>query len=77
MLQSIDDIEDLFAVIDRYELVSGSKVNLHKTVGLIINENMVGHTNGLRLTCGPENVLGVPLRKNKNSNSLCWNLMID
>ena len=76
MLQSIDDIEDLFTFIHRYEQVSGSKVNLHKTVGLIINENMVGHTNGLRLACGPENVLRVPIRK-KNSNSICWNLMID
>ena len=77
MLQSIDNIEDFFAVINRYEQVSGSKVNLHKTVGLVINENMVGHTNGLRLTCGPEKVLGIPLGKNENSNSIFWNLIID
>ena len=77
MLKSIDDITEFMNIIDKYEKASGSKVNLQKTIGLVVNDNMTGILNGLSLTTGPEKVLGVPMGKKQENSSPYWNAMID
>ena len=76
MLKSTNDISNFLDIINSYENVSGSKVNLHKTVGLVIQESMAGVLNGLKLTTGPERVLGVPLGKDSNKSFLFWETLI-
>ena len=63
MLKSINYIGNFLDILKNYEKISGSKVNLNKTVGLVIQEPGDGDHNILRLTMGPERVLGVPLGK--------------
>ena len=66
-----------FHIIEKYEKASGSKVNIQKTIGLVTSENMNGILDGLKLTTGPEKVLGVPMGKQQDNNSAYWNSIVD
>ena len=56
--------------------MSGSKLNKHKTKGLVVNPEHDQRTIfGILLTLGPEMVLGVPLGKNKHCDEF-WKMLI-
>ena len=76
MLKSKHHIANFLDIMDKYEKVSGSKINLHKTVGLVIHENMEEVVCDLRLTTGPEKVLGIPLGKQNNNGEQFWETLI-
>ena len=78
MLKSVEYINNFLDVVNEYENVSGSKINLHKTVGLVIKENMETVFNDLRLSTGPEKVLGILLGKdNKHIDYIVfWETLI-
>ena len=59
-------IESCLNIFSDFEHVSGSKLNLLKTEGLVKNENKEMCFNGITLTAGPEIVLRVLLGKTKN-----------
>ena len=70
-------IEPCLRIIDEFELVSGSKLNKHKTKGLVVNpENNQRNVGGIVLTTGPEMVLGVPLGKSKHCDEF-WKKLIE
>ena len=58
ILKNSNYITNFLDIISSYEKVSGSKVNVHKTVGLVIQQQMQCVYNNIRLTMGPERVLG-------------------
>ena len=76
MLKSKHHIDNFLHIMDRYEKVSWSKINLHKTVGLIIHEDMEEVIHDLRLTTSPEKVLGIPLGKQNNNGEQFWEPLI-
>ena len=77
MLKSVEYITNFLDIINVYEKASGSKMNLHKTVGLVIKQNMEAVFNDLRITTGPEKVLGIPLGKNTNgNNNIFWESLL-
>ena len=75
MLKSKENISQFLHIMYRFEKTSGSKMNMHKSVGLTIHENMEEVVEDLRLTAGPAKVLGVPLGKNKNMKEF-WESLI-
>ena len=76
MLKNKENIDNFLEVMDKFERVSGSKINLHKTVGLIVRENMEEVFHELRLTTGPEKVLGIPLGKTNDNDKEFWESLI-
>ena len=45
-----------------YESVSGARLNVKKTVGLVTDPNLIDGTSVMQMANGPEKVLGVPVR---------------
>ena len=72
-LKNKDSIQNYFDVIKSYEKVSGSKVNIDKTVCLAVDEFLDNLPCSLEPKIGPEKVLGVPLGKNRNDTDKFWN----
>ena len=72
-LKSKESIPSYFSIIQRYEKVSGSKVNIDKTVCLAVNESLENLPCSLEPNVGPEKVLGVPLGKNRENTDDFWN----
>ena len=72
-LRNKNYIDKLLFILKHYEAVSGSKINVGKTVALsrkIKGEEMV---NGIKMKQGPEKVLGVPIGgANLNDNKMLW-----
>ena len=67
-------ISNLLSVLHKYEQVSGSKVNLDKTVAIVrgshISKEKIGE---IKLVNGPEKALGVPIGGNDSLNEDMWN----
>ena len=72
-LKNKESIPNYFSIIQRYEKVSGSKVNIDKTVCLAVNESLENLPCSLEPNVGPEKVLGVPLGKNRENTDDFWN----
>lgn len=70
MLENISQIQNFLDVMNKYEKVSGSKINIDKTVALTVKENMENTIKDLKITTGPEKVLGIPLGKDKYDNKV-------
>ena len=70
-------IERLIHILNKYEEVSGSKINVDKTVALTLTEGREEVVNEIKLCIGPAKVLGVPIGgKDKNNNDTLWESLI-
>ena len=73
MLKSVEYINNFLDIINEYERVSGSKMNRNKTVGLTKNNQVDSERNDIRLTVGPEKVLGILIGNDKDTDhDLFW-----
>ncbi len=76
-LNNTNQICKCIKIIEDYGSASGARLNKEKTVGLIMNEQNVLRYNGdIRLTMGPEKVLGIPVGK-CTDNDVFWKSVID
>ena len=75
-LKSMGSVKSFFKILEKFEKVSGSKVNFSKTVCLAVDEKLVDPQGILEPTIGPEKVLGIPLGKNRNDTEDFWNKRI-
>ena len=64
-------IKHFFHLIERYGSVSGAKLNVSKTVGLVSHPDFIDNTLGIQMTIGPERLLGVPVG-NKIQQNEFW-----
>ena len=64
-------IKHFFHLIERYGSVSGAKLNVSKTVGLVSHPDCIDNTLGIQMTIGPERLLGVPVG-NKIQQNEFW-----
>ena len=82
-LMDDESIKNFFKVIEKFELASGSKVNISKTVCLMPNKKAREKTESnlsslkLKIKAGPEKVLGVLLGKCPNNSKDFWDQKID
>ena len=56
-------------IIQDFEKISGSKLNMNKTKGIVVKEENIGKFGSIELIMGPEKVLGVLLGKNVDISS--------
>ena len=76
-LRNKDMIGRLVFILNKYEEVSGSKINLDKTVALTLKEGRDEVINEIKLKVGPEKVLGVPIGgRNRDNNDSLWESLI-
>lgn len=61
-----------FSVVEKYEKASGSKVNIDKTICLTVKEKIENPFETLKVSRGPEKVLGISLGGVRNENSKFW-----
>ena len=71
-LKNIHIVPNFFEILQKFEKISGSKVNFGKTVCLAVNDELNDPTGLLEPTIGPEKVLGVPLGKNRSDKGDFW-----
>ena len=77
ILKNFESVGEFFELLKRYEKVSGSKVNIDKTVGLSnININREDNPFDFAISTGQEKVLGVALGKDRNENDAFWNKIL-
>ena len=57
--------------MERYGSVSGAKLNVSKTRGLVSHPDFIDNTLGIQMTIGPERLLGVPFG-NKIQQNEFW-----
>ena len=72
MLKNHNYIDRFLEITDRYENVSGSKINVDKTVALTVKNELNQRTNGIKVTTGPEKVLGISMGKSDNNFAEFW-----
>ena len=48
-------------IVNKYGSVSGAKLNIKKTVGLVTQQNLIDLSMGIQMIVGPEKLLGVPV----------------
>ena len=72
-LKNKNYIDRLLYILKQYEIVSGSKINLDKTVALAIKSKREETISNINLKQGPEKVLGVPIGgTDLNNNKAMW-----
>ena len=71
VLKNKSMIKHFFHLIERYGSVSGAKLNVSKTVGLVSHPDFIDNTLGIQMTIGPERLLGVPVG-NKIQQNEFW-----
>ncbi len=78
-LCNVSMIPDLLEVINDYEEASGAKLNMDKTVGIVMKDSLVrpGNVESLeiKLTKGPEKCLGIMIGKNVDISKF-WEALI-
>ena len=65
-LKHVSMIDEVLDLVTRFGDVSGSKLNVHKTKGLVFNDNVLQRHTPIELTKGPEKILGVQMGKHIN-----------
>ena len=55
-------------MVNLYGSVSGARLNVKKTVGLVTDPNLIDGTSVIQMTNGPEKVLGVPVGNMSKQN---------
>ena len=68
-LQNSMYIEPCLKAIKEFEKISGAKLNMSKTKGIVVREENIGKLGDIELVMGPEKVLGVLLGKNVDVSS--------
>ena len=63
-------------ILNEYEKASGSKTNFDKTVALAIKHDQEEIIREIKLSKGPEKVLGVPIGGNDSNNRALWESLI-
>ena len=74
-LQSKEYIRPFLNVVNTYSKISGAKLNVEKTVGIVTHPNNAGTHHGIRLGIGPERVLGIPIGTNR-CNTDFWDQLL-
>ena len=76
-LKNKNFIDSLIDILNKYENVSGSKINLDKTVALAIRHDREEIIKEITLRKGPEKVLGVPIGgSDLTNNDALWESLI-
>ena len=76
-LKNKNFIDNLIDILNEYENVSGSKINLDKTVALAMKHDREEIIREIKLRKGPEKVLGVPIGGNDlTNNDALWKSLI-
>lgn len=78
-LKHVNSLDKCYNVIKTYEEASGAKLNMDKTVGIVMKESLVRpcnvDTHEIRLTTGPEKCLGVVIGKNVDKSEYWENII--
>ena len=74
VLKDIHSAKPFFDILNKYERVSGSKINIDKTVCLAIKQMKNPFDFKLTISTGPERVLGVPLGSKRENDSFWTDL---
>ena len=61
-------------IIDDFGLASGSKLNKEKTIGIVLNRKIKPNSE-VKITNGPEKVLGIPIGKHVDFEDF-WNKLL-
>ena len=78
MLKDHSYIERFLEITDRFESASGSKINVDKTVALTVKNELNQRINsGIKITTGPEKVLGIAMGKSNNNFAEFWDSKIN
>ena len=78
MLKDHSYIERFLEITDRFESASGSKINVDKTVALTVKNELNQRINsGIKITTGPEKVLGIAMGKSSDNFAEFWDLKIN
>ena len=72
MLKNYDYIDRFLEITDRFENVSGSKTNVDKTVALTVKQELSRKIKGIKITTGPEKVLGIAMGKSSDNFAEFW-----
>ena len=56
------------SMVNLYGSVSGARLNVKKTVGLVTDPNLIDGTSVIQMTNGPEKVFGVPVGNMSKQN---------
>ena len=74
-LQSKEYIRPFLNEVNTYSKISGAKLNVEKTVGIVTHPNNAGTHHGIRFGIGPERVLGIPIGTNR-CNTDFWDQLL-
>ena len=72
MLKNSSYIERFLEITDRFESASGSKINVDKTVALTVKNELNQRINGIKVTTGPEKVLGISMGQSNDNFTEFW-----
>ena len=72
MLKNYKYIDRFLEITDRFEKVSGSKTNVDKTVALTVKNELNRRIKGIKITTGPEKVLGIAMGKSSDNFAEFW-----
>ena len=76
ILKDIHTVKPFLDILNRYEGVSGSKINIDKTVCLAVRNIKNPFNFKLNISTGPERVLGVPLGSKRDKVDSFWEGLI-
>ena len=62
-------------IVSDYSEISGAKLNVEKTAGIVFHANNAGSKHGIKLNLGPERMLGIPIGINVDYTDF-WNGLI-
>ena len=74
-LRSKQCIEPFLEIVSGYSEISGAKLNVEKTAGIVFHANNAGSKHGIKLDLGPERMLGIPIGINVDCTDF-WNGLI-
>ena len=61
VLKNKQYIMPFLEIVDNYGKVSGAKLNINKTMGIVSHSNLIDDNYGIHMTTGPEKMLGIPV----------------
>ena len=74
-LRSKQCIEPFLEIVSGFSEISGAKLNVEKTAGIVFHANNAGSKHGIKLDLGPERMLGIPIGINVDCTDF-WNGLI-
>ena len=76
LLRGSNSVDKFYQVINKYELTSGSKVNVDKTVCIAVKENLLNILTQKMKKPSKQEVLGVPVGKQSSEQDVFWETRI-